>query len=40
MIINLEDLGKIHGLDERISEENMVKGTEVYIDIVKRLCSV
>lgn len=40
MIINLEDLGKIHGLDERISEENMVKGTEVYIDMVRKLCKV
>ena len=38
MIINLEDLGKIHGIDERISEENMVKGTEVLIDMVKKLC--
>ena len=40
MIINLEDLGKIHGIDERISEENMVKGTEVYIDMVRKLCKV
>lgn len=40
MIINLEDLGKIHGLDERISEENMVKGTEVYIDMVRKMCKV
>ena len=40
MIINLEDLGKIHGLDERISEENMVKGTAVYIDMVRKLCKV
>jgi len=39
MIINLEDLGKIHGIDERISEENMVKGTEVLIDMVKKLCT-
>jgi len=38
MLINLEDLGKIHGIDERISEENMIKGTEVYIDIVRKLC--
>jgi acetylornithine deacetylase/succinyl-diaminopimelate desuccinylase-like protein len=38
MLINLEDLGKIHGIDERISEENMVKGTAVYIDIVRKLC--
>jgi acetylornithine deacetylase/succinyl-diaminopimelate desuccinylase-like protein len=40
MLIGLEDLGKIHGIDERISEENMIKGTEVFIDIIKRLCGV
>jgi acetylornithine deacetylase/succinyl-diaminopimelate desuccinylase-like protein len=40
MLIGLEDLGKIHGIDERISEENMIKGTEVYIDIVRKLCKV
>ena len=38
MLISLEDLGKVHGIDERISEENMVKGTEVYTDMVRRLC--
>ena len=35
-----EDLGKVHGIDERISEENMIKGTEVYIDIVRKLCKI
>jgi acetylornithine deacetylase/succinyl-diaminopimelate desuccinylase-like protein len=35
-----EDLGKIHGIDERISEENMIKGTEVFIDIVRKLCKI
>jgi acetylornithine deacetylase/succinyl-diaminopimelate desuccinylase-like protein len=40
MLISLEDLGKVHGIDERISEENMVKGTEVFIDIVRKLCRV
>jgi acetylornithine deacetylase/succinyl-diaminopimelate desuccinylase-like protein len=38
MLISLEDLGKVHGIDERISEENMVKGTEVFIDMVRKLC--
>ena len=32
--------GFIHGLDEKISEENMIKGTEVYKDIVKKLCDI
>jgi len=40
MLISLEDLGKVHGIDERISEENMIKGTAVYIDIVRKLCKV
>jgi acetylornithine deacetylase/succinyl-diaminopimelate desuccinylase-like protein len=40
MLINLEDLGKIHGIDERISEENMMQGTAVYIDMVRKLCKV
>jgi len=40
MLINLEDLGIIHGIDERISEENMIKGAAVYIDIVRKLCRV
>ena len=40
VLISLEDLNRIHGIDERISEENMVKGTRVYIDIVKKLCRI
>ena len=40
MLISLEDLGKVHGIDERISEENMIRGTEVFIDIVKKLCGI
>ncbi len=33
ILINLEDLNRIHGIDERISEENMVKGTRVYPNV-------
>jgi len=40
MLISLEDFDRVHGIDERISEENMIKGTEVFKDIVKRLCGV
>jgi len=29
-----------HGIDERVSEENMIKGTEVYTAIVKKLCGI
>jgi acetylornithine deacetylase/succinyl-diaminopimelate desuccinylase-like protein len=40
MLISLDDLDRVHGIDERISEENMIKGTGVFIDMVKRLCGV
>ena len=40
VLLSLEELGKIHGIDERISEENMIMGTEVFIDMVKKLCKV
>jgi acetylornithine deacetylase/succinyl-diaminopimelate desuccinylase-like protein len=40
MLISLDDLDRVHGIDERISEENMIKGTKVFIDMVKRLCGV
>ena len=29
-----------HGIDERVLEENMIKGTEVYTAIVKKLCGI
>ncbi|MDD5313087.1 MAG: M20/M25/M40 family metallo-hydrolase [Dehalococcoidia bacterium] len=37
-VIPAEDLKSIHGNDERISIESMVTGTEIYKDIVRRLC--
>ena len=40
MLITLEDLGRVHGIDERISEENMIRGTEVFVDMVRQLCRV
>lgn len=40
MLINLEELNRVHGIDERISVENMIRGTEVFTDIVKRLCKI
>ena len=39
-LIQMDDVQRIHGHDEKISVENMIKGTEVYSDIVKRLCVV
>jgi acetylornithine deacetylase/succinyl-diaminopimelate desuccinylase-like protein len=40
MLISMAELNRIHGIDERISEENMISGTRVFTDIVKRLCRV
>ena len=40
MLIGVEDLNRIHGIDERISEENMIMGTRIYTEIVKRLCRI
>jgi len=38
-VIPAEHLKSIHGTDEKIGIESMSKGTEVYKDIVARLCS-
>jgi len=38
-LISSEDLNTIHGIDEKISVQNMVKGTEVFTKIVRRLCA-
>ncbi len=39
-VVSLADVtGMIHGVDEKISIENVVKGTEVVTDIVRRLCA-
>jgi len=40
MLISIEELNRIHGIDERISVENMIKGTAAFTDIVKRLCKL
>jgi len=40
MLISMEELNRVHGIDERISEENLIKGTEVFTDIVKSLCRI
>ena len=40
MLIGMEDLNRIHGIDERVSAENMIKGTQVYADIVRKLCRI
>ena len=35
-----EDGKMIHGIDEKISEKNLITGSAVYIDIVKALCEL
>ncbi|MBN1615485.1 MAG: M20/M25/M40 family metallo-hydrolase [Deltaproteobacteria bacterium] len=39
IVISLQEVGLIHGVDERISVDNLLKGTEVTTDLVRRLCS-
>lgn len=40
MLIGTRDLDRVHGVDERISTENMIQGTRAFIDIVRMLCRV
>ena len=40
MLISTKELRRVHGIDERISLDNMVKGSRVFTDIVKRLCNL
>ncbi len=37
--VSLDDLRSIHGIDEKLSIDSLVKGTDVYTDIVRRLCA-
>ncbi len=39
IVIPGEHLNMIHGKDEKISIDNMIKGTAIYIDIVRKLCT-
>jgi len=38
-VVPMDHLRSIHGIDEKIAVESLIKGTEVYKDIVKRLCA-
>ena len=38
-VIPSDHLKSIHGIDEKIAVESVIKGTGVYTDIVKRLCA-
>ena len=39
IVVPVEHLNMIHGLDEKISIDNLTKGTAVYIDLVRKLCT-
>ncbi|MCP4757685.1 MAG: M20/M25/M40 family metallo-hydrolase, partial [Proteobacteria bacterium] len=38
VLIPMDYMKMIHGIDEQISVENMVKGTEIFREIVRTLC--
>jgi carboxypeptidase PM20D1 len=38
-VIPADHFKSIHGIDEKIASDSLIKGTEVYTDIVKRLCA-
>ena len=40
VMLAMEDIQMIHGIDEKISEENMILGTEIYTEIVEKLCGL
>jgi carboxypeptidase PM20D1 len=37
--VPLDDLKSIHGIDEKLSIDSLINGTEVYTDIIRRLCA-
>jgi acetylornithine deacetylase/succinyl-diaminopimelate desuccinylase-like protein len=38
MLLERADLGRVHGIDERISAENLLFGIKMTRDIIKALC--
>jgi acetylornithine deacetylase/succinyl-diaminopimelate desuccinylase-like protein len=34
----MDDMKSVHGIDEKIRVGSMIKGTEVYKEIIRRLC--
>ncbi|MFC1895221.1 M20/M25/M40 family metallo-hydrolase [Thermodesulfobacteriota bacterium] len=39
VLVSMDEIATIHGIDERISVENLTRGTRTYTDLVKRLVS-
>ena len=40
VLLAMDDIQMVHGIDEKISEENMILGTEIYTEIVEKLCAL
>ena len=40
VLVPMADIQRIHGIDEKISVENMTRGTVIMQDIVRKLCSL
>ena len=38
-VVSQDLMGSIHGIDEKVSVDSLIKGVEVYTDIVERLCT-
>jgi acetylornithine deacetylase/succinyl-diaminopimelate desuccinylase-like protein len=38
VIMDREDIGRVHGIDERISAENLLLGIKMARDIIRELC--
>jgi acetylornithine deacetylase/succinyl-diaminopimelate desuccinylase-like protein len=39
-MLTMEDIQMVHGIDEKISTENMILGTAIYTEIVEKLCGL
>ncbi len=39
MILDRQDMGRVHGIDERISLENLCLGIKMIREIVRTLCT-
>jgi len=40
VLVTMEDIQMVHGIDEKISEDNLILGTDIYTEIVEKLCDV
>ena len=40
VLVSMADIQRVHGSDENISVENMIRGTAMLRDIVRKLCSI